>query len=96
MALASSPVAAWKTTPPVAVAPNTPSNRLFGTYKAEDAAVPLKYGLVHPVTTNNPLVIVYGDFIEPIRELWSAKSWGDRWRLIFMPPGWRPEANESA
>jgi sterol desaturase/sphingolipid hydroxylase (fatty acid hydroxylase superfamily) len=71
-------------------------DRLFGTYKAEDAAVPLKYGLVHPVTTNNPLVIVYGDFIEPIRELWSAKSWGDRWRLIFMPPGWRPEANESA
>ena len=58
--------------------------------------MPLKYGLVHPVTTNNPLVIVYGDFIEPIRELWSAKSWGDRWRLIFMPPGWRPEANESA
>lgn len=70
-------------------------DRLFGTYKAEDAAVPLRYGLVHPVTTDNPLVIVYGDFIKLIREVWSAKSWNDRWRLIFMPPGWMPAPQRS-
>jgi hypothetical protein len=54
--------------------------------------VPLKYGLVHPITTNNPLKIVYGDFIALARELWSARSWSDRWGMIFKPPGWTPAA----
>jgi len=70
-------------------------DRLFGTYKEEDAAVPLKYGLVHPITTNNPLKIVYGDFIALARELWSARSWSDRWGMIFKPPGWTPAASKA-
>jgi hypothetical protein len=69
-------------------------DRLFGTYKAEDAAVPLRYGLVHPMSSSNPLKIVYGDFIALIRELWSAKSWADRWSMIFRPPGWTPALNK--
>jgi len=66
-------------------------DRLFGTYKAENPAVTLRYGLACPITTNNPLKIVYGDFIAMFRDVWSAKSWGDRWSMMFKPPGWIPE-----
>jgi sterol desaturase/sphingolipid hydroxylase (fatty acid hydroxylase superfamily) len=65
-------------------------DRLFGTYTEEAEGVTLKYGLVHPQTSNNPLVIVYGEFVALVRDIWRAKSWTDRWRLIFMPPGWSP------
>jgi sterol desaturase/sphingolipid hydroxylase (fatty acid hydroxylase superfamily) len=65
-------------------------DRLFGTYTEEDEGVTLKYGLVHPQTSNNPLVIVYGEFVSLVRDLCRAKSWHDRWQLIFRPPGWSP------
>jgi hypothetical protein len=25
------------------------------------------------------------------RDLWHAKSWGERWQYLFGPPGWRPD-----
>jgi sterol desaturase/sphingolipid hydroxylase (fatty acid hydroxylase superfamily) len=65
-------------------------DRLFGTYTPEADGVTLKYGLVHPQTSNNPLVIVYGEFVNLLRDLWRARNWGDRWRLALMPPGWAP------
>jgi len=65
-------------------------DRLFGTYTEEAEGVTLKYGLVHPQTSNNPLVIVYGEFVGLVRDIIKAKSWKDRYRLIFMPPGWSP------
>ena len=68
-------------------------DRLFGTYTAEAEGVMLKYGLVHPQTSNNPLVIVYGEFVALLRDIRRARGWKDRWRLIFMPPGWSPVAS---
>ncbi len=68
-------------------------DRLFGTYKAEDEGVTLRYGVMPPMHSSNPLVIVYGEFAALLRDVWAAKSWGDRWRLIFMPPGWTPTAH---
>ena len=65
-------------------------DRLFGTYRPEDPAIPLIYGLVSPAVTENPLKIVYGEFFRLIRDLWRAASWGERGRLLFKPPGWQP------
>ncbi|HVJ44094.1 MAG TPA: sterol desaturase family protein [Dongiaceae bacterium] len=65
-------------------------DRLFGTYTEEAEGVTLKYGLVHPQTSNNPLVIVYGEFVNLLRDVVRAKGWGERWRLVLMPPGWSP------
>src|SRR6266404_4376805 len=65
-------------------------DRLFGTFTAEAEGVQLKYGLVHPQLSNNPLVIVYGEFVALLRDIFKTPSWADRWRLIFMPPGWSP------
>ncbi len=64
-------------------------DRLFGTYLPESADVPIRYGLVHPTPSNNPLRIVYGEFLNLIRDVWTAGSWDERWRLILMPPGWQ-------
>ncbi|MET1026375.1 MAG: sterol desaturase family protein [Dongiaceae bacterium] len=65
-------------------------DRLFGTYRQEDEGVALRYGVMPPMRSSNPLVIVYGEFLSLLKDVWRAKSWGDRWRLIFMPPGWTP------
>jgi len=64
-------------------------DRLFGTYLPESADIPIRYGLVHPTPSNNPLRIVYGEFLNLIRDVWTAGSWDERWRLILMPPGWQ-------
>ena len=65
-------------------------DRLFGTYRQEDDGVTLRYGVMPPMHSSNPLVIVYGEFIALLKDVWQAKNWGDRWRLVFMPPGWSP------
>jgi len=64
-------------------------DRLFGTYKPEAADIAIRYGLVHPTRSSNPLRIVYGEFINLVRDVWAARSWDDRWRLVLMPPGWQ-------
>jgi hypothetical protein len=67
-------------------------DRLFGTYAAEDDAIPTRNGLVHNVDTVDPLVIAYGQFCDLIRDMIKAPSWGKRWRLMIKPPGWSPQA----
>ncbi|MEY4563682.1 MAG: hypothetical protein RLZZ618_2959 [Pseudomonadota bacterium] len=65
-------------------------DRLFGSYKAEDDAEPCVYGTRKPLRSWNPLwanLEVYAD-------LWHdschAERWGDKLRVWFKPPGWRP------
>ena len=67
-------------------------DRLFGTYTPESAAVPIRYGLVHKVSSRNPVVIVFHEFYALLCDLWRARSWRDRVAYIFAPPGWRPDA----
>jgi sterol desaturase/sphingolipid hydroxylase (fatty acid hydroxylase superfamily) len=67
-------------------------DRLFGTFVAEDDAIPIRYGLVHDKETNNPLVIVYGQFFDLIRDMIRADSWPERWQLMVNPPGWTRQA----
>jgi sterol desaturase/sphingolipid hydroxylase (fatty acid hydroxylase superfamily) len=64
-------------------------DRLFGTYAAERQGVPIRYGLVHPVGSLNPLVLVYGELGAILRDVWRAASWRERLAHLFAPPGWR-------
>lgn len=66
-------------------------DRLFGTFTAENDAIPIRYGLVGHRTSWNPLVVVYGQFFDLIRDMIGADSWSDRWRLMIKPPGWSPQ-----
>lgn len=66
-------------------------DRLFGTYVPERAEVPCRYGLVHPLTSHNPFVIVFHQFGPLLRDLRGARSWREVWGYLAAPPGWRPD-----
>jgi sterol desaturase/sphingolipid hydroxylase (fatty acid hydroxylase superfamily) len=65
-------------------------DRLFGTYVEERADVPCDYGLVHRVTTYNPVRINFEPWVGLVRDLASARSLGEIWNYLFAAPGWRP------
>lgn len=69
-------------------------DRLFGTFVEERADLPCRYGLVHPLTTNNPLRIGFHEWINLARDLWHARSWRDVVGAILGPPGDRPARKE--
>ena len=66
-------------------------DRLFGTYVEERADVPCDYGLVHRVTTYNPVRINIEPWIGLAKDLLSARSPGEVWNYLFAAPGWRPD-----
>ena len=61
-------------------------DRLFGTFAAEQADDPCRYGLVHPITSNNPIRIAFHGWIGLCRALRRADSWRGRWLAVFGPP----------
>jgi sterol desaturase/sphingolipid hydroxylase (fatty acid hydroxylase superfamily) len=71
-------------------------DRLFGTYQPEDPAIEIKYGLVHPERSLNPLWVAYGGYVMLLRQLYQARNWRERWNLLIKPPGWSPEPAEAA
>jgi sterol desaturase/sphingolipid hydroxylase (fatty acid hydroxylase superfamily) len=61
-------------------------DRLFGTFAAERADVPIRYGLVVPLHSYNPLWIAFHGFVELGRDMWRARGWRNRGRaLVAMP-----------
>ena len=68
-------------------------DRLFGTYIAERDDVPCRYGLVHPMTSYNPLHVEFAQWISLGRDLTKARSLRAVLGYLFMPPGWSPDGN---
>ena len=66
-------------------------DRLFGTFQEELEAVPCIYGSLKPVQTWNPILINFQHNWGLAKDAWYAKNWGDKFKLWFMPTGWRPE-----
>jgi sterol desaturase/sphingolipid hydroxylase (fatty acid hydroxylase superfamily) len=66
-------------------------DRLFGTYRAERAEVPCRYGLVHPMTGYNPLRIEFAQWLRLARDLLAARRLRDAAGHLFGPPGWAPD-----
>jgi hypothetical protein len=65
-------------------------DRLFGTYIAERADLPCRYGPVRPMTSYNLLVVEFDQWRALWRDLRTADSAPDAWCYLFKPPGWRP------
>lgn len=65
-------------------------DRLFGTFAAERADVPCRYGLDVPLRSYNPLWIAFHGFVALGRDLWRARSWGERRRAVIAPPASAP------
>jgi hypothetical protein len=67
-------------------------DRLFGTYRVERSDIDLRYGLVHPMASHNPLKIEFREWSALARDLWRARTLRALLGAIFMPPGWRADS----
>lgn len=66
-------------------------DRWFGTFQEELKEVPLVYGITRPVRTWNPVKINFQHLWLLIRDAWLTRGWKDKFRIWFMPTGWRPD-----
>ncbi len=65
-------------------------DRLFGTYTPELDSEPCVYGTRLPLRSWNPLWANVQVYRELWLDSWRARSWADKLRVWFKPPGWRP------
>lgn len=63
-------------------------DRLFGTFREEDGKC--VYGTRAPLQSWDPLWSNAEVFWALAQDSWRARSWADKLRVWFKPPGWRP------
>ena len=65
-------------------------DRMFGTFQEELDDVPPQYGVLKPANTWNPIHINFQHLWRLIQDAWRTNSYWDKFRIWFMPTGWRP------
>jgi alkylglycerol monooxygenase len=65
-------------------------DRMFGTFKDEDATQPCVYGTRALLNSWNPLWANAQVYASLAHDAWYARSWADKLRVLYKPPGWRP------
>lgn len=70
-------------------------DKWFGTFQEELPDVKPVYGITRPVQTWNPIKINFQHMWLMIKDAWRAKNVKDKFRIWFMPTGWRPADVES-
>lgn len=66
-------------------------DKFFGTFQEELPEVPAVFGITRPAETWNPIKINFQHLGVLTRDAWHAENWKDKFRIWFMPTGWRPE-----
>ena len=66
-------------------------DRVFGTYAPERNDVKIRYGLVKPLHSNNPIKIAFHQYLPWIADLRSARNLREVIGYTFGPPGWKPD-----
>ena len=66
-------------------------DRLFGTFQEELESEPPIYGTLKPALSWNPFWINFQHLFLLGRDAWFTKKWKDKFRIWFMPTGWRPK-----
>jgi len=62
-------------------------DRLFGSYRAEEPGIPIRYGLAHPRSApNNPLVIAYEELWLTLKAAFGAGNLRKGLALMWGPP----------
>jgi len=61
-------------------------DKLFGSFVAEDPAVPCEYGIVQPVRSHNPLVLTFHEWIAMFRDAARPQPFASRLKQLFGPP----------
>lgn len=65
-------------------------DKIFGTFQKELDDVPAVFGVTRPVRTWNPIKINFQHMWLLVQDAWRTSSWKDKFRIWFMPTGWRP------
>jgi len=68
---------------------------IFGTFQAELKNEPPVYGIKKPANTWNPIIINFMHLFQLFEDAFRTKKWKDKFRIWFMPTGWRPNDVES-
>ncbi len=66
-------------------------DRLFGTFVAESASEPVRFGIVKDIRTFNPLRIALHEWQAMGRDLLAARNLREAVGVTFGPPGWRAD-----
>ena len=66
-------------------------DKLFGTFQVELDEVKPVYGILRPASTWNPIIINFKHLVQLIKDAWNAEKIIDKFKIWFMPTGWRPE-----
>ena len=66
-------------------------DRAFGTFQEELDDVPCVYGTLKPVNTWNPILINFQHLWYLIQDAWHTNNVADKFKIWFMPTGWRPQ-----
>ena len=64
-------------------------DRLFGSFEPE--ITPVKYGVLHPVTSHNPFFVGFHLWADIVRDVLQPSSLATKLKMIFAPPGWADE-----
>lgn len=64
-------------------------DRLFGTFEPE--VQPVDFGITVPLCSYNPVVIAFHEWRDALRDAARTKSLREGLRVLFMPPGYRPD-----
>lgn len=66
-------------------------DRIFGTFQEELDSEPPIYGTLKPAQSWNPIWINFQHFSILFRDAWYTKNWRSKFKIWFMPTGWRPQ-----
>ena len=66
-------------------------DKMFGTFQEEIPGKPPVYGITRPVQTWNPIRINFQHLWLLVEDALRTKSIKDKFRIWFMPTGWRPD-----
>ena len=68
-------------------------DRMFGTFVPEDREEKVRYGIVKNLTTFNPVMIAFHEWIAIAKDLRGARSLREVAGYLFGPPGWSPDGS---
>lgn len=63
---------------------------LFGTLQNEKKEVAIEYGITRSVNVTSFVDMYFGECICLAKDVKATNGWGNKIKLIFMPPGWAP------
>ena len=66
-------------------------DKVFGTFQEELDDVPPVYGVKRPLRSWNPILINFSHLFLLLKDAWRTDNIIDKFRIWFMPTGWRPK-----